>query len=60
MKQISYKVSKLTITKFSTHIVGAVFGAQAQQVSGSGPKGPRQWICREWVTELGLNEVNVN
>ena len=41
-------------------LVGAVFGAQAQQVSGSGPKDPRQWIYREWVTELGLDEVNVN
>ena len=41
-------------------IVRAVFGAQAQQVSGFGLKDPRQWICREWVTELGLDEVNVN
>ena len=40
--------------------VGAVFGAQAQQVGGSGPKVPRQWICRERVTELGLDEVNVS
>ena len=40
--------------------VGAVFGAQAQQASGSGPKVPRQWICREWVTELGLDGVNAS
>ena len=21
-----------------------------------GPKGPIQWICREWVRKLGFNE----
>lgn len=42
------------------HTVESVFKAQAQQVGDSGPKNPRQWICRERVTELGLNNVNVN
>ena len=41
-------------------IVGSVFRAQTLQVGDSGPKNPRQWICRERVTELGLNEVNVS
>ena len=40
--------------------VGPLFGAQAQQIDDSGPRSPRQWICREWVTELGPNEVSVS
>ena len=41
-------------------IVGPRFGAQAQQVGGSGPRSPKQWICRKRVIELGPNEVNVS
>ena len=40
--------------------VGSIFGAKAQQVGDYGPKSPGQWICRERVTELGLNEVSVS
>ena len=40
--------------------VGPLFRAQAQQVGDSSPRSPRQWICRERVTELGPNEVSVS
>ena len=40
--------------------VGSRFRAQAQQVWGSGPRSPKQWIYREWAIELGLNEVYSN
>ena len=52
--------TKLMISPNLNGSVGPRFGAQAQQVGGSGPRSPRQWICREQVTELGLNEVSVN
>ena len=42
------------------HVYGLVFGVQAQQVGDSGPRSPRQWICRERVIELGPNEVSVS
>ena len=41
------------------YIVGADFGAQAQWAGDPGPKDPQQWICREWVEELGQDRVHV-
>ena len=40
-------------------IVRADFGAQAQWAYDSGPKDPQQWICKEWVEELGQDRVHV-
>ena len=59
---IKWEIKCLIFIKFFfvLCVVGLVFRAQAQQVGDSGPKNLIQWICRERVTELGLNEVNVN
>ena len=38
-------------------IVGSQFAAQAQIIWGLGPTSKIQWICREWVKELGPNEL---
>ena len=39
-------------------VVGSQFVAQAQKVWDPGPVNPVQWICREWVEELSINELN--
>ena len=39
-------------------VLGSRFGVRAQQLCGSGPRSPKQWICREWVTRTGLWYVN--
>ena len=44
--------------KFDIHAVGSQFGAEAQIVWCLGPMSPIQWICREWVKELGLSELD--
>ena len=38
--------------------VGSWFMVQAQIIWGLGPMSPIQWICREWVKELGPNELD--
>ena len=38
--------------------VGSQFIAQAQKIWDMSPVSPIQWICREWVEELGINELN--
>ena len=40
-----------------TVIVGSQFAVQAQNVWSLCPMSPIQWICREWVKELGPNEL---
>jgi len=38
--------------------VGSQFGAQAQKVWVLVQGAQKQWICREWIIELGLSEVD--
>ena len=40
------------------HTVGSRFEVRAQQLCGSGPRSPEQWICRELVTRTGFWCVN--
>ena len=47
-----------SLKKNLMYIVGSRFGAQAQKVWGLGPMSPKQWICREWVKELGPSELD--
>ena len=38
--------------------VGSQFVAQAQKIWDMSPMSLIQWICRELVDELGINELN--
>jgi len=38
--------------------VGSQFETQAQNVWSLGPRSPIQWICKEWVKELGSNKLD--